>query len=81
MSAGTVTSKGQITIPKEVRDALGLEPGSRVVFESRAAGVYELRRETRPVKDLAGSLRYAGPAKSVEEMDSAVAARAAESMR
>jgi AbrB family looped-hinge helix DNA binding protein len=29
----TVTSKGQITLPKEVRDALGLQPGSQVEFE------------------------------------------------
>lgn len=32
MSA-TVTSKGQITIPKRVRDLMGIEPGSRVDFE------------------------------------------------
>jgi len=29
----TVTSKGQITLPKQVRDALGIEPGSQVEFE------------------------------------------------
>jgi len=34
----TVTSKGQVTIPKPVRDLLGLAPGSRVAFELAADG-------------------------------------------
>jgi AbrB family looped-hinge helix DNA binding protein len=33
MATGTLTSKGQITIPAEVRDALGLEAGSQIDFE------------------------------------------------
>jgi len=81
MSVGTITSKGQITIPKEVRDDLGLGPGTRLSFLKNEEGVYELHRERRTVKDLAGSLRYDGPPKSIEEMDDAIAAAAAESMR
>lgn len=81
MSVGTITSKGQITIPKEVRDDLALGPGSRVSFLKNGEGFYELHREKRPVTDLAGCLRYAGPAKSVDEMDDAIASGAAESMR
>jgi|CXWJ01.1.fsa_nt_gi AbrB family looped-hinge helix DNA binding protein len=81
MSVGTITSKGQITIPKEVRDDLGLGPGARLSFLKNEEGVYELHRERRSVKDLAGSLRYDGPPKSIEEMDDAIAAAAAESMR
>jgi AbrB family looped-hinge helix DNA binding protein len=34
----TLTSKGQITIPKEVRDALGLDAGDRVYFQVREGG-------------------------------------------
>jgi len=33
--AGTVSSKGQITLPKRVRDALGIEPGDALDFEVR----------------------------------------------
>lgn len=36
--AATVTSKGQITIPKPVRDLLGIKPGSRVDFERAPDG-------------------------------------------
>ncbi len=34
----TVTSKGQVTIPKRVRDRLGIRPGSKVDFEARPDG-------------------------------------------
>jgi antitoxin PrlF len=42
-----VTDKGQITIPKQVRDALGLRAGDEVEFVSDAAGVYRLRKVLR----------------------------------
>ncbi|MEO9336441.1 AbrB/MazE/SpoVT family DNA-binding domain-containing protein [Mesorhizobium sp. SB112] len=37
-----VTTKGQVTIPKEVRDRLGIEPGSEVDFVERTDGAIEL---------------------------------------
>ena len=81
MAIGTVTSKGQITIPKGVRDDLGLRPGTRVAFVKTGGGTYELRLEHRPVRDLTGSLRFTGAARTIEEMDAAIAAGASESMR
>lgn len=42
----TVTTKGQVTIPKQLRDYLGLEPGSRVDFDYTADGQVVIR----PVK-------------------------------
>lgn len=43
--ATTVTSKGQVTIPKAVRDLLGIEPGSSVTFEVGDDGRVLLRKE------------------------------------
>ncbi len=43
----TVTSKGQVTLPRAVRDALGLKPGSQVDFEIKPDGVRLRRRVTR----------------------------------
>ncbi|RLE97290.1 MAG: AbrB/MazE/SpoVT family DNA-binding domain-containing protein [Thermoprotei archaeon] len=43
-----VGPKGQVVIPKEVRDLLGLKPGSRVVFEVEEGGVVRLKPELSP---------------------------------
>ena len=43
--ATTVTSKGQVTIPKHIRDSLHLEPGSKVVFDVNSDGELVLRKE------------------------------------
>lgn len=69
-----VTSKGQITIPKDVRDALHLEKGSSV-FLLLGAGEVTLRPRTGRAVDLAGFLGRppAGAGLKVEEMDDAIA--------
>ncbi len=41
--ATTVTVKGQVTIPKRIRDAKGFKPGSRVVFDINEAGETVIR--------------------------------------
>jgi AbrB family looped-hinge helix DNA binding protein len=40
-----VTTKGQVTIPKEIREVLGIEPGDEVTFEETSTG-YTIRKET-----------------------------------
>ncbi len=47
MSKTKVTSKGQVTIPKEVRERLGLRPGDEIEFTEKR-GVYEVRKRVSP---------------------------------
>lgn len=44
----TMTSKGQVTIPKQMRDSLGLKPGSKVVFEYQGNGRAIIHRAGKP---------------------------------
>ncbi|HEY8052471.1 MAG: AbrB/MazE/SpoVT family DNA-binding domain-containing protein [Steroidobacterales bacterium] len=48
--ATNVTSKGQVTVPKSVRDYLGLKPGAAVTFERLASGEVVLRPAKRGAK-------------------------------
>lgn len=74
MPASTITSKGQITVPSEVRKALGLRSGSRVNFVRTDSGAYELVAETRSITSLKGIIISSGPAVTLEEMDEAIRA-------
>ena len=57
MPEAAVTSKGQITIPVEVRQALGLRARDRVVFTVMPDGTTVLRAKTRTLAKLAGTLK------------------------
>ena len=59
MSEATMTSKGQITIPAEIRKAMGLEAGERVVFTQLEDGTTVMRAKTRSILDLKGILKPA----------------------
>ena len=54
-----VTVKGQVTIPKKVRDYLGIVPGSGVEFEVDAKGEVLLRKAGRPAKRVRAHSRFA----------------------
>ena len=79
MIESTVTSKGQTTLPKPVREALGVGPGDRVRYRIEGDTVRIVR--PRSVLDLAGCLKeyWDGPPMTLEEMDEAIAEGAAAS--
>jgi antitoxin PrlF len=80
MAAATLTSKGQITIPVRVREALGVDSGDRIEFVELEKGQFAIIPATRSLQDLNG--RFKGRRKTaatVEEMDEAIARGAAES--
>ena len=56
----TLTSKGQTTIPKEIRDGLGIKPGDRMTFTLMPDGTVVMRAKTRRIVDLAGILHKKG---------------------
>jgi antitoxin PrlF len=59
MSEATVTSKGQVTIPADIRKALGLTAGERVVFTQLDDGTTVMRTKKRSILDLKGMLKPA----------------------
>ena len=67
----TLTSKGQLTLPKDIRDACRLVAGDRLVVTVRGDGVIELRPRRASVSDLVGLLE-APRSMSVEEMELAI---------
>ncbi len=74
MPRGTVTSKGQITIPKEIRDQMGLKPGDRVDFIKDRAGRILLKPINTDFRSLKGIIKspFNRPI-TLEEMDEAIA--------
>lgn len=80
MATATLTSKGQVTIPRAVREDLGLEAGSTIMFVKLADGSYRLVARSRRMRELAGILRREGAeALTVEQMNEVLADAAAES--
>ena len=75
----TVSTKGQVILPKAIRRALRWEAGTRLVVENTPAGVLlkpePAFAETRP-QDVFGCLAYDGPPKSLSEMQAGVLAEA-----
>lgn len=72
----TLTSKGQITIPKPARDALRLKTGDRVEFVLGDDGRLFLLSATRSAASLKGMLPKPRKTVTLEEMDAAIAAGA-----
>jgi AbrB family looped-hinge helix DNA binding protein len=73
MSTATLTSKGQITIPADVRRDMNVDAGDRVEFVQVEPGRYELIAATRSIRELKGMFGKAKRRVSVEEMNAAIA--------
>jgi AbrB family looped-hinge helix DNA binding protein len=75
-----ITVKGQATIPKSIRDHLGLKPGDRVKFFVHPDGSVVLLPQ-RPASALRGILKTKRKAVTIEEMNDGIAAGATASRR
>ena len=65
-----VTSKGQTTLPKTVREALGVEAGDRIRYMIQDG---EVRiRPVRPISRLFGIVQYDGPPVTLDDMERAI---------
>jgi antitoxin PrlF len=77
MVTATLTGKGQITIPIEVRKALRLDAGDRVEFVEVEQGRFEIVPATRSVTVLKGMFGKPKRTVSIDEMNAAIAKRGA----
>jgi AbrB family looped-hinge helix DNA binding protein len=80
MAAVSVTSKGQVTIPKRVRQALGITPGSQVEFDLDKGGArlkLVKRRAASRVEEGPAILSYRGPRIPVARMHGGIAMKKA----
>ena len=73
MATATLTSKGQITLPKVVRERLGVEAGDKVEFVEAEPGVFKMIAATRDVRDLKGVVPKPAKPVTVEEMGRVIA--------
>jgi len=79
MATTRLSSKGQVVLPSSIRAAKAWRPGQTLAVVSTEEGVLlkPLKTfEASRMNEVAGCLRYDGPARTVEEMDAAVAAEA-----
>lgn len=73
--SSTVTEKGQVTLPKAIRDRLGIRPGTRLEFEVLPDGSLRARVLARGSAALSGLLARPGEAaRSLDEIDAGIAA-------
>ena len=70
MAESTITAKGQTTVPRQVREQLGVGPGTRLVWHVMPDGSLIVRAKTLSILDLAGSLKAPkGKRVSIEDMN------------
>ena len=78
MPSATITSKGQLTLPKAIRDLLHLDTGDRVDFVVKDDGTVVLKPATVDVRELRGMLHRKGlKPLTIEEMNAIIRRRGA----
>jgi len=75
MTTATITSKGQVTIPKDVRSRLGIGAGDRVEFVEIQDGVFQIVAATQDVQALKGIVPKPKKPVTIDEMNQAIAER------
>lgn len=75
MPSSKITSKGQVTIPKAVREALGLDMGDRIGFHIRDDGVVELHAASTDLLSLHQMVKPSRRGVSVPAMNAAIRKR------
>lgn len=68
----TITSKGQVTVPKRVREALAVEPGDKLAFRIHADGSVTVEAETVELAKLRGALKPKIKGVTIDAMKDAV---------
>jgi AbrB family looped-hinge helix DNA binding protein len=77
MTTATLTGKGQVTIPAEVRQRMGLGAGDRIEFVELESGDFAIKPAIDDVRSLKGVLRKPQKPVSVSDMHAAIRKRAA----
>jgi len=72
MALATLTTKGQLTLPKPIRDRLGVGPGDRVVFRETLDGVIVLEPDTVDLRSLCGALKSRKTGVTLDDMERAI---------
>ena len=75
MTTATITSKGQVTIPKDVRSRLGIVTGDRVEFVEIQDGIFQIVAATQDVQALKGIVPKPKKPVTIDEMNQAIAER------
>ncbi len=77
MTTSIITTKGQVTIPMDVRRRLGLNAGDRIEFVEGDDGTFAIKPAIDDVRSLKGLLRKPAKPVSIEDMKASVRARGA----
>ena len=75
MSQTTISTKGQVVLPKAIREKRRWKAGTRLTVEDRPEGVLLKpveKKKKLTIDDLRGIVKYKGPARSIEEMNAAI---------